>query len=206
MWVQFSVQMSAHTFSSSAPPRCLCSACILRACVMKGRGWKRRRAIERAREGVWCARLQEKASHSGGSDQKSSDGGRRLIASSIPRSIATHTGTRTAHLCVWLQRVRREPPAVTMRPGARSPSPPPPPLGAAPRLLLAALLAVVVVAAANAAAAAREDAVHRGESHCLAKGSRPLEGRGVGANIHLDLHCSGVQPCSVWISFACPAV
>lgn len=82
---------------------------------------------------------------------------------------ATRTGPRTAHICVWLQRVRRrEPSAVTMRPGARRrlrpPPPPPPPLGAALRLRLVALLGVVV-----AAAAACEGAVHRGESHCLAE-------------------------------------
>lgn len=90
---------------------------------------------------------------------------------------ATRTGPRTAHVCVWLQRVRRrEPSAVTMRPGARRrlrppPPPPPPPLGAALRLRLVALLGVVV-----AAAAACEGAVHRGESHCLCRGGRPLGG------------------------------
>lgn len=47
--------MSVRTFSSSAPPRCLCASFFqrvfgVRACVMKGRGWKERRAIERRRE------------------------------------------------------------------------------------------------------------------------------------------------------------
>lgn len=71
-----------------------------------------------------------------------------------PPSDATHTVLSSAHIYVSVQRIRREPPAVTMRSGARPP--PPPPLDAALRVCLLALVCVIV--------AVSEGAVHRGES------------------------------------------
>lgn len=74
-----------------------------------------------------------------------------------PPSDATHTVLCSAHIYDSVRRISREPPAVTMRSGAR---PPPLPLDAALRVCLVALVCVTV--------AASEGAVHHGESRRVA--------------------------------------